>query len=275
MPVDNPELGQSILVDGRRTHYHDVGAGFPALLIHGSGPGVSAFANWRLNMPELAKQCRVIAPDMAGFGATERFVTDRYRMATWVEHLRGLMDALELEQVDLVGNSFGGGLALQFAHAYPKRVRRMVLMGAVGVSFPLTKGLDQVWAYEPSLANMRKLLDLLAYDKSLVNEELVKLRHAVANRPGVQESFAAMFPSPRQRWIDELASDPEALRQLDIDTLIVHGRDDEVIPLQASLDILNLMPNCQLHVFGRCGHWVQIEHADRFNRLVTDFLNEN
>lgn len=275
MPVDNPELGQSILVDGRRTHYHDVGAGFPALLIHGSGPGVSAFANWRLNMPELAKQCRVIAPDMAGFGATERFVTDRYRMATWVEHLRGLMDALELEQVDLVGNSFGGGLALQFAHAYPKRVRRMVLMGAVGVSFPLTKGLDQVWAYEPSLANMRKLLDLLAYDKSLVNEELVKLRHAVANRPGVQESFAAMFPSPRQRWIDELASDPEALRQLDIDTLIVHGRDDEVIPLQASLDILNLMPNCQLHVFGRCGHWVQIEQADRFNRLVTDFLNEN
>lgn len=275
MSNENPEIGQLINAGGRQTNYHDHGEGFPALLIHGSGPGVSAYANWRLNMPELAKQRRVIAPDMAGFGFTERFEGESYRMVGWVQYLKDLIDALELEQVDLVGNSFGGGLALQFAQAYPERVRRMVLMGSVGISFPITYGLDEVWGYEPSIENMRKLLDLFAFNRDLVNDDLAKLRYAAANHPGVQESFSAMFPAPRQQWVDELASEPEAVRGLEMESMIIHGRDDQVIPLQASLDLLELLPNCQMHVFGRCGHWVQIEHAARFNRLVNDFLNED
>lgn len=272
--IESPELGREISAAGYRTNLHDVGEGFPVMLIHGSGPGVTAWANWRLVMPSLATSRRVIAPDMLGFGYSERPADGVYNRQRWVDHAIGVMDALGLEQVDLVGNSFGGGLALALAIAYPQRVRRLVLMGSVGVSFPLTAGLDAVWGYEPSLEAMRKLLDVFAYDRSLVTDELAELRYQASIRPGFQESFAAMFPAPRQRWVDALGSPEEAIRALPHDTLILHGREDEVIPLSASLRLAELIDRAQLHVFGRCGHWTQIEHADRFARLVNDFLNE-
>ena len=270
----NPEIGNMIHAAGRMTNYHDQGQGEPVVLLHGSGPGVSAWANWRLNLPVLAQQRRVIAPDMAGFGFTERLNNELYSVSHWVAHLAGLLDSLGLEQVDLVGNSFGGSLALHFSLAYPQRVRRLVLMGAVSLTFPITPGLDAVWGYQPSIENMRRLLDIFAYNRDLVTDELAELRHAAATRPGVQEAFAAMFPAPRQRWVDELACNTETLSALDKQTLIIHGRDDHVIPLSVSIDLHKLINTSQLHVFGQCGHWVQIEHADRFNRLVTDFLSE-
>ena len=271
----NPELGLSVEAAGLLTNYHDLGQGFPALLIHGSGPGVSAWANWRLNLPVLAERCRAIAPDMAGFGFTERKPGESYGMQGWLDHLLGLLDALGLDQVDLVGNSFGGALALKFALNYPQRVRKLVVMGAVGVTFPLTDGLDAVWGYQPSVENMRALLDIFAYDRGLVNDELAELRYRAAARPGVQESFSAMFPAPRQRWVDALASSEAELQSLPHEMLIIHGREDQVIPPSISLRLFELTERSQLHLFGRCGHWVQIEHTDRFNRLVGDFLSES
>ncbi len=83
-----------------------------------------------------------------------------------------------------------------------------------------------------------------------------------------------MFPAPRQRWIEMLASPLGALGSLPHPTLLVHGRDDQVIPLAASQTLLELLPDAQLHVFNKCGHWTQIEQADRFVQLVTNFLNE-
>ncbi|MCL5739338.1 MAG: alpha/beta fold hydrolase, partial [Betaproteobacteria bacterium] len=158
--MSNPEIARSIVAAGIRTNYHDVGAGHPLLLIHGSGPGVSAWANWRLVMPELARQARVIAPDMVGFGFTDRLDLtqpgQRYDMDTWVRQAVGLLDALGIEKTDLVGNSFGGALALALTIRHPQRVRRLVLMGSVGVSFPITAGLDAVWGYEASFENMRR-----------------------------------------------------------------------------------------------------------------------
>jgi pimeloyl-ACP methyl ester carboxylesterase len=269
----NPEIGQSILAAGLQTNYHDLGDGEPVVLLHGSGPGVSAWANWRLNLPVLAKQHRVIAPDLAGFGYTERKPDAEYDMDHWIEHLLGLLDALELDRVDLVGNSFGGSLALKFAIRHPQRVGRLVLMGAVSLSFPLTHGLDEVWGYQPSVANMRALLDLFAYDRSLVSDEFAELRYKAAAREGVQESYAAMFPAPRQRWVESLASSEAEIRALDKELLIMHGREDRVIPASVSMRLFELTDRAQLHLFGRCGHWVQIEHADRFNRMVDDFLS--
>jgi pimeloyl-ACP methyl ester carboxylesterase len=270
----NPELGLQVEAAGLLTNYHDRGEGFPALLLHGSGPGVSAWANWRLNLPVLAEQRRVIAPDMAGFGFTERKGEDHYSLQGWIDHLLGLLDALGLEQADLMGNSFGGSLALQFALRHPDRVRRIVAMGAVSLPFDITDGLDAVWGYQPSVENMRALLDIFAFDRGLVNDELAELRYKAAARPGVQESFAAMFPAPRQRWVDALACTEEALRGLPHELLIIHGRDDRVIPAAVSQRLFQLTDRSQLHLFGRCGHWVQIEHCDRFNRLVGDFLSE-
>lgn len=270
----NPEVARSIVAAGIRTNCHDQGQGYPVLLIHGSGPGVSAWANWRLVMPELARQARVIAPDMVGFGFTERPPNQRYDMDAWVAQAVGVLDALGIEKTDLVGNSFGGALALALTIRHPHRVRRLVLMGSVGVKFPITEGLDAVWGYTPSLESMRRLLDIFAFNRNLVNDELARLRYEASIRPGFQESFAAMFPAPRQRWVDAMASDEADIARITQQTLVMHGREDQVIPTATSYRLAELIPRAQLHVYGQCGHWTQIEHAARFARLVGDFLAE-
>ncbi|WP_413707872.1 alpha/beta fold hydrolase [Ralstonia sp. Ralssp110] len=257
-----------------QTYVHDVGQGAPVLLIHGSGPGVSAWVNWRPVMPALARQRRVIAPDMLGFGLSDRPAGQVYNMDVWVQQAIDLLDALGLPQVDLVGNSFGGGLSLALAIRAPERVRRLVLMGAVGVPFAITPALDAVWGYTPSLAAMRGLLDVFAYDRGRVTDELAQLRYEATIVPGVQESYAAMFPAPRQRWVDAMASAEADIRALPHETLVLHGREDQVIPLSNSLTLADWIPNSQLHVFGHCGHWTQIEHSARFAQLVNNFLAE-
>ena len=270
----NPEIAQSIQTGGFTTNYHDQGDGHPVLLLHGSGPGVTAWANWRLVIPALAERFRVIAPELVGFGYTERPADVDYTMDVWVRHAVDLLDALGIEKTHLVGNSYGGALALALTIKHPERVGRLVLMGSVGVDFELTPGLNAVWGYQPSIENMRTLLDIFAYNRGLVTDELAQLRYEASVRPGIQEAFSAMFPAPRQRWIQAMSSPEEAIRGIGQETLIVHGRDDQVIPIGTSLKLNSLIDNSQLHVFGRCGYWTQIEHNKRFNKLVGDFFTE-
>ncbi|HYN28590.1 MAG TPA: alpha/beta fold hydrolase [Dermatophilaceae bacterium] len=272
MAADNAEVGLTVDVDGIATNYHRAGSGPPVLLVHGSGPGVSAWANWRLTVPALAERFTVYAPDVVGFGYTERPEGFPYGLAAWREHLLGFADAIGLDRFSLVGNSFGGGLAISIAVSAPERVDRLVLMGSVGVSFPITEGLDAVWGYQPSVAEMRRLLDIFAVDRSLVSDELAEMRYAASVRPGVQEAFAAMFPAPRQAGVDGLATPEELIAAIPHPTLVVHGRDDRIIPLRNAFRLLELVDDSRLHVFGRCGHWTQIERADEFNALVADFL---
>lgn len=269
-----PEVGAEIVAGGIRTNYLAEGAGRPVVLVHGSGPGVTAYANWRLTIPALAKHLRVLAPDMVGFGFSERPEAVAYRLETWVDQLLGFLDALELPSASIVGNSFGGAIALRLAARRPERVDRLVLMGSVGVPFRLTEGegLDAVWGYEPSLENMRALLDVFAYSRELVSDELAEVRYRASVQPGFQEAFATMFPAPRQRWVDAMVTPDEEIRRLPHETLIVHGREDRVIPLANSLRLLELIPAAQLHVFGHCGHWTQIERADAFGDLLAGFL---
>lgn len=272
--MNNPEIAQSVVANGIRTNYHDIGAGAPTVLIHGSGPGVSAFSNWRLAFPVLGAKVRVIAPDMVGFGYTDRPAGIQYNLDTWVAHLVGLLDALGIEKANLVGNSFGGALTIATAIRHPQRVNRIVLMGAAGVSFPLTEGLDFAWGYTPSFENMRKMLDLFAHDRSLVTDELARLRYEASLRPGVQEAYASMFPAPRQRAIEALASPEKDIARIQAPALIIHGREDRILPYSNSVRLFELIPAAQLHLFGQCGHWTQIEHSARFNKLVLDFLGE-
>lgn len=268
----NPEIANSIEASGLHTNYHDVGQGEPILLIHGSGPGVSAWANWRLSLPELAQHFRMIAPDMAGFGYSARPENYTYSMENWVKQAVGLLDALHIEKASIVGNSFGGALALALAIAHPDRVHKLVLMGSVGVPFKITEGLDQAWGYEPSLENMKTLLDVFAYSRALVTDELAQLRYQASIREGFQESFSSMFPAPRQRWVDAMSSRYEDICALPHSTLIIHGREDKVIPLQNAYTLHELIEKSELHVFGQCGHWTQIEHAKRFNQLLINFF---
>ena len=271
---DNPEIGAQVQAGGISTNYHDTGSGAPVLLLHGSGPGVTAWANWRTVLPALAENYRVIAPDMVGFGYTERPADAVYTMDYWVDHAVGLLDALDIERTGIVGNSFGGGLAIALAMRHPDRVGRIVLMGSSGLEFDLTPGLDAVWGYTPSERNMRELVELFACNQSIVTDDLVRMRFEASIRPGYQESYASMFPAPRQRHVAALACHQDALGTLDNEVLIVHGREDKIIPLESSIRMQGLIPNSQLHVFGKCGHWTQIEQNARFCRLVADFFAE-
>lgn len=161
---------------------------------------------------------------------------------------------------------------MALASSHPARVKRLVLMGAAGVSFPLTDGLNKVWGYQPSIAAMRELMQLFAYDHSIINDDLVLMRYVASIRDDVQTRFAQLFPEPRQQGIEMLALEESALRSLQQPTLLIHGRDDQVIPLEVSERMLRLIPHADLHVFGKCGHWVQIEKAAAFARLLCDFL---
>ena len=275
LPVSSsPEIAKSLPLGECTTNVHDVGQGEPLLLIHGSGPGVTAWANWRGVIPVLAQRARVVAPDMLGFGYSICPSSMALNVDTWVKQLTDLLDALDLPEVSVVGNSFGGAIALALAHRHPERVKRLVLMGAVGVSFPISEGLEKVWGYQPSLDAMRELIGVFAFDQKIVTPELVKMRYEASTRADVQERFAALFPPPRQRGVDMLALPESALRGITQQTLIIHGRDDRVIPLEVSERLVRLIPHSDLHVFGECGHWVQIEKAAAFTRLISDFLLE-
>jgi 2-hydroxy-6-oxo-octa-2,4-dienoate hydrolase len=272
--TQRPEIGATIDAGGIKTNYIEAGQGPAVVLVHGSGPGVTGYANWRLTMPMLAEQFRVVAPDMVGFGYTERPSGLRCDIDVWADQVVGLLDALGLERASVVGNSFGGAIALRVAARHPERVHKLALMGSVGVPFPLTEGLDAVWGYEPSVGNMRRIMDLFAYDRSLISDELAEVRYRASTEPGFQESYAALFPAPRQRWVDAMVTPDEQIRALPHETLVIHGREDRIIPLDTSLRLAELIDGAQLHVFGHCGHWTQIEWSAAFNRLLAGFLGD-
>ncbi len=270
---DNPEIGENIDVGGIGTNYIVAGAGEPLILIHGSGPGVTAFANWRGVIPELSGHFRCYAPDTLGFGYTD-FPPDiaGFDMDRWLEHLIGFMDNLGIEQAHFIGNSYGGALTLALAARYPDRVGRIVLMGSAGLVFPVSEGLKKVWGYQPSIEAMRDLMTTFAFDPALVKEEIVVSRYQASIRPGAQEAYSSLFPEPRQRWLDALATDEDALRSLRHPTLIVHGREDVIVPVEQSVKFNQLIRHSELHIFGECGHWTQIEKRERFIELVIPFL---
>src|SRR5438874_5782814 len=169
------------------------------------------------------------------------------------------MQAVGIKRAHLLGNSMGAAVALAAAVTHPEVVDRLVLMGSMGVRFPLSEGIDAVWGYTPSIANMRRLLDIFAYNRELVTDDLAELRYKASIRPGMQEAFSSMFPAPRQQGVDTLAAYEDRLGEIRSPTLVIHGRDDRVIPLSTSEKLLHTRENVQLHVFGQCGHWTQIE----------------
>lgn len=270
--TDSPEIGRSVRTGDIATNLHDVGSGVPILLLHGSGPGVTAWANWRLTIPVLSQRFRVIAPDLLGFGYTERRENPEYTMEAWSAHALSVLDALDIDRAHVVGNSFGGSLALYLGIHHPQRVRRLVIMGGVGVPFEITEGLDRVWGYQPSLENMKQILPLFAYNQDLLGDDLAQLRYEASIRPGFQESFSQMFPEPRQRALDAMTHNEDDIASITAPTMMVHGREDQVIPTYTSKRMFELIDNAELHIFGRCGHWTQIEYADRFCDLVGDFF---
>ena len=272
MSHSDPEIGKTVIAAGLKTNYLEAGQGDPVILIHGSGPGVTAYANWRFTIEPLAQKYRVLAPDIAGFGYTERKSDQQYSLDFWVKHLTEWMDAVGVKKARFIGNSFGGSLTLAIASRYPERVESFVLMGAAGVEFELTPELDAIWGYEPSIENMRKIVMSFAYDTSMMTDDLVRSRYEASVRPGYHESFSKMFEVPRQRHIKALATPDDQIRKIPHRAMVVHGRDDKIVPPTNSTKLHSLLKNSDLHMFSNCGHWTQIERKNDFNKLVMDFF---
>jgi 2-hydroxymuconate-semialdehyde hydrolase/2-hydroxy-6-oxo-octa-2,4-dienoate hydrolase len=182
------------------------------------------------------------------------------------------LDAHGIEKTAIVGNSLGGRIALQMATDRPERVSRMVLMGSPGVGMTLTEGLQALRAYEPSHDAMRALLrNYFAVDPTLITDELVTIRYEASVADGAYEAYRAMFFDPRHNG-SELGITGDEVRAISTPALLVHGREDKVVPLSVSVTMLGLLPNADLHVFSHCGHCTQIERADEFSTLVCDYL---
>lgn len=262
-------------VNGINTHYHEEGSGSEkVILIHGSGPGVSAFANWRLVIPKLKEKMHVFAPDVVGFGRTDKVTKEKYTLDLWVNHLIAFIEEVCGEPVHIVGNSFGGAMALHIAHRRPDLVKKLILMGAVGIEHDLSYGLDKVWGYEPSIEAMRELIELFSYDEAAAqDEELVKLRYEASMEEESREAFHAMFFENRQERLNELSLSEEDLRKIEADTLLFHGLNDRVILFEdTSYRMGQLIPNAELHLFNECGHWTQIEKTDPFVAHLLTFI---
>lgn len=271
--TENPAIGKDIEANGIRTNYLEAGSsGDTVVLVHGSGPGVTAYANWRGVLPALGEHFRCFAPDMVGFGYSERPDGITYGLDVWADQTLGFLDAMGIEKAHLIGNSFGGAIALRLATRHPDRANKIVLMGSMGVDFPITEGLDNVWGYDGTLEHMKSVMGYFAYDKALTSSDLAEARYEGATQPGFQESFSSMFPAPRQRWVEAMAVPEEAIRALPHRVLITHGREDQVIPLQNSYRLAEMIDRADLSVFSHCGHWSMIERRDDFNRLVRDFF---
>jgi pimeloyl-ACP methyl ester carboxylesterase len=263
---------RTIDAGGIDTSYLEAGSGDPVIMLHGSGPGVSALVNWQHNIATLAQRFHVLAPDIVGFGGTERPDDVIYSLRTWTDHVWAFLDAQDIEKTAIVGNSLGGRIALQMATERPDQITKMVLMGAPGVGLTLTDGLVALRGYEPSHDAMRDLLrDYFAVDPALITDELVEVRYEASIADGAYEAYRTMFFDPQHAG-SELGITEDEVRAINTPTLLVHGREDRVVPVQVSVTMMGLLPKADLHVFSACGHWTQIERADEFSALVTDYL---
>ena len=263
---------RTIDAGGIETSYLEAGSGKPVIMLHGSGPGVSGLANWQHNIPTLAQRFHVLAPDIVGFGATERPDGIVYSLRTWTDHVWAFLDAHDIQRTAIVGNSLGGRIALQMATDRPDRITKMALMGAPGVGMTLTDGLAALRSYEPSHVAMRDLLrNYFAVDPAMITDELVEIRYAASIATGAYEAYRAMFFDPRHAG-SELGITEDEVRAITTPALLIHGREDKVVPVQVSVTMLGLLPNADLHVFSACGHWTQIERADEFSALISDYL---
>jgi 4,5:9,10-diseco-3-hydroxy-5,9,17-trioxoandrosta-1(10),2-diene-4-oate hydrolase len=271
-----------------RLHYHEAGpvAGdlapaVPVVMLHGGGPGASAWSNFGPNLSAFAGRFRTLLIDQPGFGRSDKPPVAGQYFTFAADALAGLLDGLAIEKVHLVGNSLGGGTAVRFALRYPERAGRLVLMGPGGLSLNVfapdpTEGVKRLMEFAappgPSKEKLAAFLRTLVFDQRLITDELVEERFAAASDPAALAAAASMgasFFDPATFEEGLLWREAHRLRN---PVLLIWGREDRVNPLDGALVALKLIRNARLHVFGGCGHWAQLEKFDEFNHLTIEFL---
>lgn len=257
---------------GELTHYHDLGEGEPILFLHGSGTGVTAAANWWLNLPQISEVGRTIAIDSIGYGQSIAAPGTEYGIREWVRHAVRVLDALGIEKTWIVGNSLGGWLAFQFALDFPERLSGIVSMGTGGAK--LTKALKG--HSNPTLTEegIRDTLELFVVDKTLVSDELVKLRYESALNDTASDRLKEVVAA-RDRDRDALPLDFDKLAELEIPVLLIHGMQDAVIPVSRTWELVQTIPNADAHLFSQTGHWSQVERSEEFNQVIVEWLKRH
>lgn len=264
-------------------HYNDVGhnpenpSAETVVMLHGSGPGASGWANFHRNIqPLVSAGYRVILMDCPGWSKSDPIVCSGSRSDLNAKALKGLVDALDLNQVHIIGNSMGGHSTVAFALAYPERVGKLVLMGGgTGGSSAFvpqpTEGIKLIGALyrEPTIENLKKMMNVFVFDASSMTDELFQTRldNILARRDHLENFVKSSTLNPKQ-----FPDFSHRLHEIKAQTLIVWGREDRFVPMDTGLRLLAGLPDAQLHVFNRCGHWAQWEHAETYNRMVLDFL---
>ncbi|AWT53828.1 alpha/beta fold hydrolase [Mycolicibacterium smegmatis] len=282
--IDYQDSLCEVTTDAGVLRYHEAGDGPPLLLLHGSGPGVTGWRNYRGNLAFFAQHFRCLVLEFPGFGVSDDFgghpMLDAQKAAVV------FADALGLEQMDIIGNSMGGGVGINFAINHPDRVRRLVTIGGIGTNL-FSPGpsegirLLQEFTEDPTRARLIDWLNSMVYDPALVTDELIEERWALATDPETLESarrmygkaaFAAMMTMMRNA---DFPLPWAIMHKVKAPTLLAWGRDDRVSPLDMALIPMRTIPNAELHVFPNCGHWVMIEAKAAFERTVLSFLTQD
>lgn len=271
MQSATPESHYAV-VDGIRLHYHDIGEGAPMLLLHGGGPGADSWSNFRGNVEALSENHRLLLVDMPGFGGSDKVMIEAPALTRVARLLKGLLDQLGIESADVLGNSRGGQVGLKLAIDNPSLVRRLALIGSMpgmqSVMVPMpAQAVAMIRDYYrgdgPSLEKMRTLMTTMVYDPGLITDEMVEARYRASLDPEVVAMRGALPPT------ENLEGE---LHKIVCPTLIIWGQDDRAGALDVGLMMLRRIPDARMHIFGRCGHWAQIEHRDEFNRVVKGFF---
>ena len=266
-----------VQVNGHDVAYHDVGDGVPVVFLHGSGPGVTGWANFGNNVSEL-HGIRSIVVDQPGFGASGRDeVYERNYLDIAADAVVGLMDALGLEQAGIVGNSMGGDVAVTVTLNQPERISKMLLNGPGGTGVPIlgpspSEGILRLMDFymDPTRERLIDWLKTMVFDQRVLTEELIESRFAAATSPGavknLQDAYATFY-NPALTGDVPLWAKVHKIRQ---PTVICWGRDDRVAPVEGALLPARRMPKCDLRIYSRCGHWVQVERKADFERACIE-----
>lgn len=264
--------------------YHEAGEGPTLLLLHGSGPGVTGWRNYRGVLPAFAEHFRCLVLEFPGFGVSDDF--GGHPMVTAFGAVPAFVDALGLEQVSIVGNSMGGGVGINYATANPDKVRKLATIGGIGTNL-LTPGptegvrLLQDFTDNPSRESLVRWLESMVYDPAVVTEELIEERWALATDPETLASARRMYGKKAYGAMMQMMAASKApmpwamLHRVQCPTLVTWGRDDRVSPLDMALIPMRTIPNAEVHVFPNCGHWAMIEAKDAFTRVVLEFLTRD
>ena len=266
-------------LDGLDLHYTVSGRGPATLLIHGLG----GFAeSWRYTVEALAPYGTVIALDLPGFGQSAK-PRRRYSLTFFSDVVDGLLRALELETVRLVGHSLGGGVAVAYALASPRRVERMALISPVVPGFPLRPSLVYRLMALPGVGEivgslLTPRICATALERCFVAADPAEIGFLVSHQYGARAtpegraSYLATLRGVREDFTRQAAVYRAGLGRWDRPSLVIHGRQDPVVPIGHAEAVVQGIPGATGRWLDRCGHFPQIEHAPAVNDWLGAFL---